>query len=81
VIAPAFIRSPKILLLQEASSTLDKGRSDRTCLTTAHRLSTIQNSQKIVVVDRGKMKEQGTHGELLKINGSYTKLVLTQQKS
>ncbi|CAF0780957.1 unnamed protein product [Adineta steineri] len=81
VIAPALIRSLKILLLDEVTSALDKARSGRTCLTIAHRLSTIQNSQKIVVVDRGKMKEQGTHDELLKLNGSYPKLVLTQQKS
>ena len=69
-IARALICSPKILLLDEATSALDnkseqivqaaldKARSGRTCLTIAHRLTTIQNSEKIAVVDKGKMKEE-----------------------
>ncbi|CAF3938442.1 unnamed protein product [Rotaria sordida] len=89
-IARALIRSPKILLLDEATSALDnksekvvqvaldKARSGRTCLTIAHRLSTIQNSEKIAVVDRGKMKEEGTHDELLDLNGIYAKLASAQ---
>ncbi|CAF4207756.1 unnamed protein product [Rotaria sordida] len=92
-IARALIRSPKILLLDEATSsldskgekvvqaTLDKARSGRTCLTVAHRLSTIQNSENIVVIDQGKMKEQGTHDELLRFNGIYTQLASTQRRS
>ncbi len=69
-IARALVRSPRILLLDEATSALDnksekvvqaaldKARSGRTCLTIAHRLTTIQDSDKIAVVDRGKMKEE-----------------------
>lgn len=64
------IRNPKILLLDEATSALDnkseqvvqatlnEARAGRTCLTVAHRLSTIRNSEKIAVVNRGKMTEE-----------------------
>jgi ABC-type multidrug transport system fused ATPase/permease subunit len=91
-IARALVRSPKILLLDEAASALDNksekvvqaaldnARSGRTCLTSAHRLSTIENSEKIAVVAQGKMKEEGTHDELLRYNGIYAKLALAQQR-
>jgi ATP-binding cassette subfamily B protein len=68
------IRNPKVLLLDEATSaldnkseqvvqsTLDEARLNRTCLTIAHRLSTIRNSEKIAVVNRGKMTEEVSYG-------------------
>ena len=69
-IARALIRSPKILLFDEATSALDnksekivqaaihKARAGRTCLSIAHRLSTIRDSEKIAVIERGKIKEE-----------------------
>lgn len=77
-IARALIRNPKILLLDEATSALDnkseqvvqttlnEARVDRTCLTIAHRLSTIRNSEKIAVVNRGKMNEEVRSNSFIK---------------
>ncbi|KAI7879421.1 P-loop containing nucleoside triphosphate hydrolase protein [Lichtheimia hyalospora FSU 10163] len=91
-IARALIRKPKILLLDEATSALDTeseklvqeaidnivSEGGRTTLTIAHRLSTIQGSDMICVVKDGRVIEQGTHWELLKLNGTYTDLVNQQ---
>ena len=90
-IARAVMKNPPIMILDEATSALDteseklvqdaieKMMENRTSLVIAHRLSTIQNADLIVVMKKGEIVEQGTHDELLAMNGTYTNLVNLQQ--
>ena len=89
-IARAVLRNPAILILDEATSALDseseqlvqealyKLMEGRTTLVIAHRLSTIQHADKIVVINEGKIIEIGTHQNLIKQEGVYSKLVEMQ---
>ncbi len=89
-IARAVLKNPPIMVLDEATSALDTESEklvqdalenmmkNRTSLVIAHRLSTVQNADLIVVMQKGKIVEQGTHDELMKQNGTYTKLVSLQ---
>lgn len=91
-IARAIIHNPRILILDEATASLDtetekliqdalnKLVRNRTTLAIAHRLSTLRNADKLLVLDRGKVAEFGTHSELLANKGIYYKLVMAQRK-
>ena len=89
-IARAVLKNPPIMILDEATSALDTESErlvqialenmmqNRTSIVIAHRLSTIQKADVIVVMQKGQIVEQGSHEELLSINGMYSKLVSMQ---
>ena len=91
-IARVFLKNPAVLILDEATSALDNATEaliqaslhelckGRTTIVVAHRLSTIKNADKIIVIDRGLIQEEGTHQELLDKGGIYKALHDTQFK-
>ena len=88
----ALVHDPKIIILDEATSSvdteteeliqnaIDKLMRGRTSIVIAHRLSTIQKANKIIVLDKGQIMEEGSHDELLKIDGFYNNLYNMQYK-
>jgi ATP-binding cassette subfamily B protein len=90
LIARAVYKDPKFLFFDEATSALDANNEktimenldkffqNKTVLVIAHRLSTVKNAHQIVVLDKGKIVETGTHVELVKQKGAYYELVKNQ---
>ena len=92
-IARAILKDPRILVLDEATSALDTESErvvqealnrlmvGRTSIIIAHRLSTIKNADRIIVLDKGKLAEDGTHEELMEKNGLYAHLYQIQYRN
>ena len=90
-IARIFLKNPKILILDEATSaldsvteikiqkTFDKLSLGRTTIVIAHRLSTIKNADRIVVIEKGEIREIGTHDELIQKKGVFARLIESQE--
>jgi ABC-type multidrug transport system fused ATPase/permease subunit len=87
------LKESPILLCDEPTSSLDSETemdimnniksigSDRSTIIIAHRLSTVQDCDQIIVMDQGRVAERGTHDELIRMNGRYTELLKMQENT
>ena len=92
-IARAVLHNPRVLILDEATSSVDSGTEkqiqealmrlvqNRTTFAIAHRLSTLRHANRLLVLEKGKQTELGTHDELMEKNGAYAKLVKMQSET
>ncbi len=91
-LARAFYRNAQIVILDEPTSAIDpkseylifnnlfKHTKNKTVLVISHRFSTVRNTQRIYVLKNGEIVEQGTHKQLIKLNGIYKEAFLLQKK-
>ena len=92
-IARAVLKDAQVILLDEATASLDPENEvemqkaidtlikGRTVITIAHKLKTIMNANRIIVLDDGQVKEQGTHDELIRVDGLYARLWKIQEST
>ena len=89
--SPILLKKPAMLIFDEATSALDYESENiimnnlheiavgRTLIMIAHRLSTVRHCDYIIVVDKGRIVEKGTHADLIRLNGLYSQLYLQQE--